>query len=167
MSINFCVQVCTAHNASYEAPLIGVQVSLNVHKTLSVLCWTFRLSLEQMWLHLPINRFSHINFNRGKCWLHFFAHFEKRSERFRPFSSFSSKILTVFGLKTFGMLTTFNLNLFQTVFPLWPESSLIAEGQQELRVKVFFRLWKLKIDVFLSGHKSSDCFIFRPFSDRA
>ena len=78
--------------------------------------------------------------------MHFFALFEKRSERFRPFSSFSSKIQTVFGLKTFGLLITLNFDLFQTVFPLWPESFLIAKGQQELRVKVFFRLWKLKVD---------------------
>ena len=29
---------------------------------------------------------------------------------------------------------------------MWPESFLIADGQQELRVKVFCRLWKLNID---------------------
>ena len=48
--------------------------------------------------------------------MHFYAGFEKLSEKFRTFSSYSSKIQDVFGLKAFEMFNTFRSELFFRMF---------------------------------------------------
>ena len=82
------------------------------------------------------------------------------NQKFRPFSVW--KLLECWSFLTLTFFRSFSDRfscVARKLFDSWWTARIKSEG--------FLQIMEIEYWFCLSGHKSSDCFIFRPFSDRA